>query len=40
MDIFTDKIDKMIVEYDKDFGFYATVAYLKDGARIVLIFIK
>ena len=34
--IFTENIDKMIVEYDKTFDMYVTVAYLNNGVRIVL----
>lgn len=34
--ILTDDIDKMVVEYDKVFAIYVTVAYLKNGVRIVL----
>ena len=34
--IFTENIDKMIVEYDKECGMYVTVAYLNNGVRIVL----
>lgn len=34
--IFTENIDKMIVEYDKEYEVYVTVAYLNNGVRIVL----
>ena len=34
--IFTENIDKMIVEYDKECGMYVTAAYLNNGVRIVL----
>ena len=34
--IFTENIDKMIVEYDKVYVMYVTVAYLNNGERIVL----